>query len=116
MDSFSAAGISGRKVLNMVVAAIYYIFWIYFCLTVEVKDHGEPLSGTWLYVNRFVYFMMFIITPFFGIIIWMFGIIFRLYVHRRRYGSWLDYFYIQWHGFLSNVCIRYSRRYIPIVC
>ena len=33
--------------------------------SVEVKDHGEPLSGTWLYVNRFVYFMMFIITPFF---------------------------------------------------
>lgn len=62
---FLPPGFREGKVLNMVVAAIYYIFWIYFCLTVEVKDHGEPLSGTWLYVNRFVYFMMFIITPFF---------------------------------------------------
>lgn len=62
---FLPPGFREGKVLNMVVAAIYYIFWIYFCLTVEVKEHGEPLSGTWLYVNRFVYFMMFIITPFF---------------------------------------------------
>mgnify|MGYP001048431362 FL=1 len=62
---FLPPGFRGGKILNMVVAAIYYIFWMYFCLTVEVKDHGEPLSGTWLYVNRFVYFMMFIITPFF---------------------------------------------------
>lgn len=62
---FLPPGFREGKVLNMVVATIYYIFWIYFCLTVEVKDHGEPLSGTWLYVNRFVYFMMFIITPFF---------------------------------------------------
>lgn len=62
---FLPPGFREGKVLNMVVAAIYYIFWIYFCLTVEVKDHGEPLSRTWLYVNRFVYFMMFIITPFF---------------------------------------------------
>ena len=62
---FLPPGFREGKILNMVVAAIYYIFWMYFCLTVEVKDHGEPLSGTWLYVNRFVYFMMFIITPFF---------------------------------------------------
>lgn len=62
---FLPPGFWEGKILNMVVAAIYYIFWMYFCLTVEVKDHGEPLSGTWLYVNRFVYFMMFIITPFF---------------------------------------------------
>lgn len=62
---FLPPGFREEKILNMVVAAIYYIFWMYFCLTVEVKDHGEPLSGTWLYVNRFVYFMMFIITPFF---------------------------------------------------
>ena len=82
---FLPPGFREGKILNMVVAAIYYIFWMYFCLTVEVKDHGEPLSGTWLYVNRFVYFMMFIITP--------------LCAHRRRYGSWLDCFYIRWHGF-----------------
>lgn len=62
---FLPPGFREEKILNMVVAAIYYIFWMYFCLTVEVKEHGEPLSGTWLYVNRFVYFMMFIITPFF---------------------------------------------------
>lgn len=96
---FLPPGFREGKILNMVVAAIYYIFWMYFCLTVEVKDHGEPLSGTWLYVNRFVYFMMFIITPFFGIIIWTSGIISRLCAHRRRYGSWLDCFYIRWHGF-----------------
>lgn len=113
---FLPPGFREGKILNMVVAAIYYIFWMYFCLTVEVKDHGEPLSGTWLYVNRFVYFMMFIITPFFGIIIWTSGIISRLCAHRRRYGSWLDCFYIRWHGFFSDVCIRYSRGYIPIVC
>lgn len=64
-NRFLPPGFREGKILNMVVAAIYYIFWMYFCLTVEVKDHGEPLSGTWLYVNRFVYFMMFIITPFF---------------------------------------------------
>ena len=62
---FLPPGFREGKILNMVVATIYYIFWMYFCLTVEVKDHGEPLSGTWLYVNRFVYFMIFIITPFF---------------------------------------------------
>lgn len=34
---FLPPGFREGKVLNMVVAAIYYIFWIYFCLTVEVK-------------------------------------------------------------------------------
>lgn len=58
-------GFREGKVLNMIVAVIYYVFWMYFCLTVEVKDHGEPISGTWLYIYRFVYFLMFMTTPFF---------------------------------------------------
>ncbi len=62
---FLPPGFREGKVLNMVVAAIYYVFWMYFCLTVEVKEHGEPLTGMWLYINRFVYFMMFMVTPFF---------------------------------------------------
>ena len=62
---FLPPGFREGKALNMIVAVIYYVFWMYFCLTVEVKDHGEPLSGTWLYIYRFVYFMMFMLTPFF---------------------------------------------------
>lgn len=62
---FLPPGFREGKILNMVVAAIYYVFWMYFCLTAEVKEHGEPLIGTWLYAYRVVYFMMFIVTPFF---------------------------------------------------
>ena len=64
---FLPPGFREGKILNMVVAAIYYIFWMYFCLTVEVKDHGEPLSGTWLYVNRFCmpyFFLIFLFLSF----------------------------------------------------
>ncbi len=62
---FLPPGFREGKILNMVVASVYYVFWMYFCLTAEVKEHGEPLIGTWLYVYRAVYFMMFIVTPFF---------------------------------------------------
>ena len=62
---FLPPGFREGKVLNMIVAVIYYMFWMYFCLTAEVKDHGVPLSGTWLYIYRLVYFLMFMITPFF---------------------------------------------------
>ena len=62
---FLPPGFREGKILNMVVAAVYYVFWMYFCLTAEVKEHGEPLIGTWLYAYRVVYFMMFIVTPFF---------------------------------------------------
>lgn len=62
---FLPPGFREGKVLNMIVAVIYYMFWMYFCLTAEVKDHGVPLSGTWLYIYRLVYFLMFMLTPFF---------------------------------------------------